>query len=1447
MLQRPQFVDKFFKDHAPGELRGRDLRDPQQRARTMDEFVNDYVLPWANQARMAEVIYESFDDRIRQGAPARPAEYTLNDHTPLFRGERRAAAVGALENRRILMDVRSRVRGGFEHLDLNKAFAQVGGGRDARAVIGRLDAARKAVLSDYAFKVGDSASLGDRLDEYRALASKSMDDIRRVFPSGTRRPAAVESLMDTLRGIERAGTSSGTQHHLADQASRDRTDATAHPDREPLAQWEASEHGGTAVQTLDHTAAPDGTLSVDLLTRGEGHVPEGLGSYRPEDWARRADRIPVLLSTSTFRGHTALEQREGSRFTTKPQDVPWHDSSVTFFASHGASNHVELVLGDGRVVRVSGRELGRYLARNAEALGDADKPLVLLSCTTGASPEHGGLSVAQHVANVTGRVVHAPSTASGTVRGANGRLQPVLFADGQGRQGSWLTFRPEPSGASLDRMARAAGLHTGEGVPDPWTANRTLQYVRTLRGVLGHEAEGTAEHDALLAGLGALDALRWNPGTDGAPATHTAGRMNADVLRAITRDVLGLPEGTEQTREHWTAVLTAARTAHADDPTSSLSALDPRVESGPGMKSGSRVESGPVTESGSRTGSDEQVPPQPHSADAPRTGDAPRTTGSTGHGPDRQVREEGGGEATAVRQREPEDSAREETASDATRDLMADPGGGHRSSHSRHESGGGHRSSHARHESAGPSHGGVNARSRIATQVAAFGRRLNRALAEYESTLDRRALRDRTDELVRELLGEVGPAFRSEAVWEARKLIDELPRTWSDTAVNTASRVVAAHDTDRSVLGEPGATYLGTNHITQGPGQGFVNRDIPSVVTIENRPYVPIYTAVFGDQSGLREPVFKDVGQDRGGRVQIHTGDPKSGEKVFWLSVGQPLRQLKWVEKYARQQGATDPMIRSFLVPLEVANDISRDAVTEHGSGGHPLDLNVDKHFASNQFGITKPESLEKLRAYALPGSLRTYAERVPQRVPTAWGDVRPMGELRDKVGVPRSMLQGYAVFTDEGGDFLGHAHYADKTAKLRAVVAAHYRNRSLLEPGEILERPQFVEKFFKDHAPAELRARDLRNSAEKARTLNKFVEDYVVPWANQAGMAEAIYDSFDERIREGAPERPAEYTLRPQAPQFRGERRGEAVSALENQSVLMDVRSRIRTGYERLDLNRAFAELGRHDTAARAAFGRLDAVRKAVLSDYDFKVGNPAALTGRLDDYRRRASDSLDAIREVFPSGTRRPAAIESVVDGLKRIESAGTTRTGTSGAVWDQAGGGRVGSHGGVNPRSRVAGEVGQFGRRLNRALADYHASGDRRALRHDVHGLVRGLVEQAGPLHRSEAVWEARKLVDDLPRTWSDTAVNTALHVLDEYDTDRPALGTPGATFLGSNHITQGPGQGFINRDIPAVVTIEHRPYVPIYTAVFGDQTGLAAPVFKDVGQDADGSVQIHTGDP
>ncbi|MEU9381155.1 lonely Cys domain-containing protein, partial [Streptomyces sp. NPDC048279] len=268
-------------------------------------------------------------------------------------------------------------------------------------------------------------------------------------------------------------------------------------------------------------------------------------------------------------------------------------------------------------------------------------------------------------------------------------------------------------------------------------------------------------------------------------------------------------------------------------------------------------------------------------------------------------------------------------------------------------------------------------------------------------------------ETIRAFLGNLPPEHRAAWAAKARRMVDTLPDgQFTDESVNAAHRALDAEGQDRSTLAVPGVDYVSASEVRTGPGQGFVNRDVPAVVVINGEPHVPVHVTVFGDALGSDKLCFKDVGQDEDGVIQIHTGSDDHTEKVLWVGVGQPLRQIKWVDKY-RSDGAPAPLVRSFLVPLRVANEISRGAVTEHQSGTNSLDLNVDKHFGSNQFGIRDPKSLELLRQSALPGSLRTYTDGDTVGMPNSWGDVRPTDQLRGKLGVPREGTPSTLLVTD--------------------------------------------------------------------------------------------------------------------------------------------------------------------------------------------------------------------------------------------------------------------------------------------------------------------------------------------------------------------------------------------------------------------------------------------------
>ncbi|WP_028810022.1 hypothetical protein [Streptomyces sp. 351MFTsu5.1] len=311
------------------------------------------------------------------------------------------------------------------------------------------------------------------------------------------------------------------------------------------------------------------------LGKDDGDIPDsavngyGLGeargqaSFTPADWSRRERRYPTVTTADDYADH----RPQRGVLVGGPKDVPWKNKKVSFFAAHGKPTRVELALDqrykEGRpqedgvhTVTVSGRELGRYMVRWG-GLGPDGEPIVLYSCSTGASPTHGGLPVAQHVANVTGRPVYAPTTKVGTALDGSGRVRPILDVEsetGEVEPGRWRLFLPEPSGPDLTALARAAGQHEGDGAPDSFAALRTLQFVRTLRGTTGLD---TGSDPELLRGLGALEALRWN----GTRHPYTDARMTPELLTRITRDTFRLPGTAAPTPEQYRAVLAAATTA----------------------------------------------------------------------------------------------------------------------------------------------------------------------------------------------------------------------------------------------------------------------------------------------------------------------------------------------------------------------------------------------------------------------------------------------------------------------------------------------------------------------------------------------------------------------------------------------------------------------------------------------------------------------------------------------------------------------------------------------------------------------------------------------------------------------------------------------------------------------------------------------------------------------
>ncbi|MEP3386630.1 MAG: DUF4157 domain-containing protein [Reichenbachiella sp.] len=209
---------------------------------------------------------------------------------------------------------------------------------------------------------------------------------------------------------------------------------------------------------------------------------------------------------------------------------------------------------------------------------------------------------------------------------------------------------------------------------------------------------------------------------------------------------------------------------------------------------------------------------------------------------------------------------------------------------------------------------------------------------------------------------------------------------------------------------------------SEGREQGkstVIHRGDLEIEMIGNKPCVRVYSALWAEAKPNEqgEITHKDIHQDtESGNILIHTGRDQ-GEKhesadeeddknpIMWVSGGQPLRQLKWFYKYQVEKNnpGAKPVVRSFLVPLDVWNIISSHAVNEESAkkqGSQDRPFNVDTAYGANQFGVRGP-MLELLRAKAMPNSLVSYTGQKGHSSAHAGGTVQNIRELHKKLGAP--------------------------------------------------------------------------------------------------------------------------------------------------------------------------------------------------------------------------------------------------------------------------------------------------------------------------------------------------------------------------------------------------------------------------------------------------------------
>lgn len=147
--------------------------------------------------------------------------------------------------------------------------------------------------------------------------------------------------------------------------------------------------------------------------------------------------------------------------------LPWANGGrrpvPSFYLAHGARNLVRVRDSHGATHSLTGDGLGNLLKRRPSLQLDRNREIVLVSCNT-AAPAPDGTVIAQQVADITGRIVHAPwgSTTS-----------DLEAAHHEG----WRTFRPRPQhqqpNASLPRRTLP---QSSRALPRPPTHPTGVRY-----------------------------------------------------------------------------------------------------------------------------------------------------------------------------------------------------------------------------------------------------------------------------------------------------------------------------------------------------------------------------------------------------------------------------------------------------------------------------------------------------------------------------------------------------------------------------------------------------------------------------------------------------------------------------------------------------------------------------------------------------------------------------------------------------------------------------------------------------------------------------------------------------------------------------------------------------------------------------------------------------------